>query len=545
MFTIRESIEKIRAVASSWLTDQTTDGSTAMGEVSATLLNTNFEEVQYVNVRQPSDDELLAEIDKLATAAKSGNVYEGITDPDVLVRLESRINAAEHPPGTWAENRQRMGSICTKTNTALSPLAIENGWASFSFKRDAYLAVEAVNALPELIARVRSSEAGERAADAEVERLQGLLDAAKSLGTAACDQVIATCNEQTPALRDVAAERLRQVSVEGYKPERDDCYTSGEMAQAAGAYAIYSTFERDGSSLSMAAANLFPWDMVHWKAVDHRRNLVKAGAMILAEIERLDRAEEAKKPANWDRTKPEWSSHSWPQIFQNSSGNWFGVRAGWDLKAHISSGWKGDEVSLLSDDGNFLKYGEPSSDWRDSLEQRPVAELYTAADEARMDVVGQNGPTGEHYEALPMGLTWEQAPEWATALVEADADNTSIPDRVLIWVPAINQSVDGELAIESMGRKAGKRQHVTMDHPASVWTVVATRPAPAGDGWIEWTGELCPVDDLDAMVWVRLEGVSEVRPGIARNWDWRTEPAMGRSRIVAYTLKDPAKAARP
>lgn len=474
MYTIREGIEKIRSLASAWLTDQTTDGSTAMGEVAATLLNTSFEDVHYLHISQPLDEERLAEVQALskpASVAQSTNIYEGITDSDVLVRLESRINAAEHPPGTWADNRQRMGSICTKTNHALSLLAIENGWASFNFKRDGWLAVEAVNALPELIARVRSSEAGERAADAEVERLQGLLDAAKSLGTAACDQVIATCNEQTPALRDVAAERLRQVSVEGYKPERDDCYTSGEMAQAAGAYAIYSTFERDGLSLSMAAANLFPWDMVHWKGVDHRRNLVKAGALILAEIERLDRRSTSKP-----------------------------------------------------------------------------AELYTAAEEARMDVVGQNGNDGEHYEtpiSIDQLIHAACPPDLAKALSPQSPWIEHGPSSPHPFDNAYLAKVDILLrdGTEVMNTLACNVSWFWYEHDKHQTDVVGFRPhksALEAAGWTEWSGELCPVDDLDAMVWVRLEGVDEDRPGIARNWDWRTEPAMGRSRIVAYRLTDPA-----
>lgn len=68
--------------------------------------------------------------------------------------------------------------------------------------------------------------------------------------------------------------------------------------------------------------------------------------------------------------KPSWDSHDWPQIVQDSHGNWFGVKAGW--KMSIQGGWKGDELSLLSDDGAFIKYGKSSESWKDSLEQRPT-----------------------------------------------------------------------------------------------------------------------------------------------------------------------------
>lgn len=84
------------------------------------------------------------------------------------------------------------------------------------------------------------------------------------------------------AALDVLAERRRQIEKEGWTPEGDDRHRSGEMAQAAACYAIKS------AGLS-APAKFWPWS-VHWfKGSDPRRCLVKAGALILAEIERLDR----------------------------------------------------------------------------------------------------------------------------------------------------------------------------------------------------------------------------------------------------------------
>lgn len=72
-------------------------------------------------------------------------------------------------------------------------------------------------------------------------------------------------------------------------------------------------------------------------------------------------------------TKPSWDAHDWPQIFNDGDGHWFGVRDGWDLKAHISDGWKGRRASLLRGDGAFLCYGA-HPDWENSLEQRPQQE---------------------------------------------------------------------------------------------------------------------------------------------------------------------------
>ena len=71
------------------------------------------------------------------------------------------------------------------------------------------------------------------------------------------------------------------------------------------------------------------------------------------------------------QNKPSWGKHDWPQIFQNEDGHWFGARAEWDFKAHISGGWKGDGVSLLRDDGEYLRSGTILGDWRNTLEKRP------------------------------------------------------------------------------------------------------------------------------------------------------------------------------
>lgn len=87
---------------------------------------------------------------------------------------------------------------------------------------------------------------------------------------------------QTAAARDVLAERLRQVEVEGWTPARDDEYVDGQLASAAVAYAQAYTPYLVPSS--------WPWAVEWFKPADDRRNLVKAGALIVAEIERLDRA---------------------------------------------------------------------------------------------------------------------------------------------------------------------------------------------------------------------------------------------------------------
>jgi hypothetical protein len=103
------------------------------------------------------------------------------------------------------------------------------------------------------------------------------------------------------AIMDVIDERLRQQSVEGWSLEHDDAHSDGGMAAAAATYA-YSTTLSDrhrqyvsgiySIENSAILRELWPasWSKSWWKPTDRRRDLVKAAALLIAEIERLDRA---------------------------------------------------------------------------------------------------------------------------------------------------------------------------------------------------------------------------------------------------------------
>ncbi|KWR88789.1 hypothetical protein [Cupriavidus sp. IDO] len=104
-----------------------------------------------------------------------------------------------------------------------------------------------------------------------------------SLAASPADQV----GEATAAARDVLAERRRQVESEGWTPEHDDKYIHGDMSSAAGCYA---TQGRHHYPTPGNPPPNWPWAAEWWKPKDYRSNLVRSGALILAEIERLDRA---------------------------------------------------------------------------------------------------------------------------------------------------------------------------------------------------------------------------------------------------------------
>lgn len=100
------------------------------------------------------------------------------------------------------------------------------------------------------------------------------------------------------ALLDVAIERQRQISDEGWTADHDDEHVGEEIAAMAAFYAM-PPGARDWSAASTGygdtlgeALRPLGWDA---KVGDRRRELVKAGALILAELERMDRAAVAAK----------------------------------------------------------------------------------------------------------------------------------------------------------------------------------------------------------------------------------------------------------
>lgn len=108
----------------------------------------------------------LASAHNIDTLCTDGQICSESTGA-LMARLRVAIDEAEHKPGEWAVATYRMGGICSTTG----PLTGGECWGSFSYKRDAWLAVAAVQALPELLHRLVQTEAGERSADNEVERL--------------------------------------------------------------------------------------------------------------------------------------------------------------------------------------------------------------------------------------------------------------------------------------------------------------------------------------------------------------------------------------
>jgi hypothetical protein len=86
---------------------------------------------------------------------------------------------------------------------------------------------------------------------------------------------------------EIAFERVRQVEEEHYSAAHDDTHYRGELVLAAVAYALPPEVLRwlEGNDV-----RLWPWAGEPNFKGDRRRDLVRAAALIVAEIERLDRA---------------------------------------------------------------------------------------------------------------------------------------------------------------------------------------------------------------------------------------------------------------
>jgi hypothetical protein len=116
----------------------------------------------------------------------------------------------------------------------------------------------------------------------------------------------------------IAAERTRQLAVEGWDAAHDDGHRNGEIACAAIAYAFpMHALAFAGSNgkdmqtvVSVGPLTFWPWAAVDFKPANpdgevrtkeqriegQIRNLVKAGALIAAEIDRLQRLATTQPP---------------------------------------------------------------------------------------------------------------------------------------------------------------------------------------------------------------------------------------------------------
>lgn len=99
-------------------------------------------------------------------------------------------------------------------------------------------------------------------------------------------------------INDVSEERLRQITEEGFNSERDDTYHPGTLGSAGASYALAAVAQLllgDSKEDVSKVPDFWPWSDETWRPDDPRRNLVKAAALLIAEIDRMDRQASAEK----------------------------------------------------------------------------------------------------------------------------------------------------------------------------------------------------------------------------------------------------------
>lgn len=171
-------------------------------------------------------------------------------------------------------------------------------------KTDSEVFSPTVTADAEPVAVVRRAHYGGRAANIGVQVVNLLPGANVMDGTklyaAPALSASADGGAVKDAARDVLAERRRQVEQEGWTPEHDDMHNGGVLAVSGACYALESAsiLCSDESAywarmFAGARRNLWQFDEEWWKPGTSRRMLVKAAALILAEIERIDRSNSA------------------------------------------------------------------------------------------------------------------------------------------------------------------------------------------------------------------------------------------------------------
>lgn len=96
------------------------------------------------------------------------------------------------------------------------------------------------------------------------------------------------------AIELIAEERQRQIAEEGWTIERDQMYSADDLVLAAATYALP---ERIRLWLGRKDIDIWPWSSSWWKpSPDNRiKELTKAGALIAAEIERLQHLAQIKE----------------------------------------------------------------------------------------------------------------------------------------------------------------------------------------------------------------------------------------------------------
>jgi len=127
---------------------------------------------------------------------------------------------------------------------------------------------------------------------------------AQLAGTAACSWSCMAVLAALLAVREgspdgavaIVAERERQLTAEGWAPEHDDQHATGQLAAAGVCYAIRHASGVPIGRPSDETPDWWPWDAEWWKPKSLRADLVRAGALLAAELDRERRTGGGQEP---------------------------------------------------------------------------------------------------------------------------------------------------------------------------------------------------------------------------------------------------------
>ncbi|MXN28738.1 hypothetical protein [Delftia sp. CH05] len=217
--------------------------------------------------------------------------------PDDLVRMLAAATQASTAPSAIAtqviENLLQLARI---VNTAVEDWgeSFEDGSSEVTFHKEE---ADKLEEILEFFDSLPDAPESEGVILSGPNRAQRVLRAQAAPAAPAVD---APSKVLSQAARDVLAERRRQVEAEGWTSEHDDQHDEGEMCFAAAGYAAVASDNLQAISRGIDRDltlddNVYPPTNYPWprswefKPCTPRRALVKAGALILAEIERIDR----------------------------------------------------------------------------------------------------------------------------------------------------------------------------------------------------------------------------------------------------------------
>lgn len=246
---------------------------------------------------QPSPAQAEQHWPKLEKPAKVGGVrFSAGVSSRLVVEAAQRLYEFESTPEQEAERIERLQAF----REQLDPLNLAPHAEAFNEAPDEALRPEQAEAeRPEVVGyrimraqadriyqRVDKAAAEYGAGRSALGYMEDIAEAALCLRNR-LDDLLAAAPTQAPhsvpkAWLDVQAERRRQITAEGWTPEHDDLYCAAELPRAAAAYILNGANDE--------APAIWPFVAKWWKPRDARSNYVRASALILAEIERLDRA---------------------------------------------------------------------------------------------------------------------------------------------------------------------------------------------------------------------------------------------------------------